>query len=87
MIKVKLKASTDKTNNVSTWLETYIMYPQQIFMIQEQKNFNPKSGVFANIIFSTGGQVVANFKDQKEYDAFVKEVFGVVEDAVKKVAA
>jgi len=83
MIKVTLKAG-DKT---SAWLDTFIMYPQQIFMIQEQTNFDVKSGFFANVIFSTGGQVVAKFKDRAEYDTFVKEVKIVVDDAKIRIAA
>jgi len=80
MIKVTLKAN-EGNNNVSQWLDTHIMYPQQIFMIQEQKaSFDPKSGFFANLIFSNGGQVVAKFKDRPEYNAFIKEVFGIIED-------
>ena len=68
----------------TTDIKTQIMYPEQIFMIQEQPAMVADGRFYANLIFGNGAETAVVFKDEVKFNEFVGKVNEIVKSKEKK---
>ena len=61
-------------------VETSIMYPEQIFMIQKQPAMIADGRFYGILVFTTGQQVSVVFKNEKEFTEFERNVNNIIKE-------